>query len=70
MLTLNFALTNPTSRAVVTITGKAQAGQLRASNANKSVETNYLESENVAPLDNTYTRTAAGIFNDRSVNIP
>ena len=70
MLTLNFALTNPTSRAVVTTAGKAQTGQLRASNANKAVETNYLEGENVAPLDNTYTRTAAGIFNDRSVNIP
>ena len=70
MLTLNFALTNPTSRAVVTVAGKAQTGQLRASNANKAVETNYLESENVVPLDNTFTRTAAGVFNDRSVNIP
>jgi hypothetical protein len=70
MLTLNFALTNPISRVVVTATGKILTGQSRISNVNKGVETNYLEGENVAPLDNTYTRTSAGIFNDRSVNIP
>lgn len=69
MLTLNFALTNPVSRVVVTAAGKAQAGQWRTL-PNRGVETNYLEDENVAPLDNTYTRTAAGLFNDRSVNIP
>lgn len=69
MLTLNFALTSPASRVVVTIAGKSQTGQSRTL-ANKGMEINYLEGENVSPLDNTYTRIAAGIFNDRSVNIP
>ncbi len=68
-LTLNFART-PTSRIVVTTAGMALTGQLRATNANKALEVNYFEDENATPLDSFYTQTAAGLFNDRSVNIP
>ncbi len=71
-LTLNFALTNPVSRVIVTAAGRMQGAQMRNNNANKAIEINYLEDENIAPPDDVFTRSvAAGIvFNDRSVNIP
>jgi type II secretory pathway pseudopilin PulG len=69
LLTLNFANT-PTSRIVVTTAGKALTGQLRVPSVNKNLEANYFEDENATPLDNAYTKTAAGLFNDHSVNIP
>ncbi len=68
MLTLNFAVA-PSSRIVVTAAGKPLSGQSRIP-ANKGLETHYIEDENFVPLDNVYTKTAAGTFNDRSVNIP
>jgi len=73
-LTLNFALTNPVNnkRVIVTAAGSAQLAQVRADSADKKNEANYLENENLLPLDDIYTRAVAAgiIFNDRSVNIP
>ena len=39
-------------RAVLVSAGRALPGQLRASNANRTAESNYLEGENLSPLDN------------------
>lgn len=71
VLTLNNALANPISRIVVTAAGRAQAGQDRLLNFDKQNEINYLEDENVLPLDDVFTRTVAAaiVFNDISVNI-
>ncbi len=71
-LTLNFAMTNPVNRVIITTAGRVQLAQIRALNTDKQNEINYLEDENIAPLDDVFTRTvaAAVTFNDRSVNIP
>src|SRR5450830_1417910 len=73
-LTLNQALITPidNKNIVVTATGGVVAGQVRTNNAEKSLEINYLEDENLTTLNDIYTRIApAGIvFNDHSVSIP
>lgn len=70
-LTLNNALNNPLSRVIVTMSGSSQIGQLRGTNPDKQNVLNYLEDENAVPLDDVFTRAAAGVaFNDYSVNIP
>lgn len=72
-LTLNNALVLPNNnkKAIITSAGKTLGAQTRANNADKSLEQNYLEDENVLPLDDTYTRTvgAGVLFNDFSVSI-
>ena len=71
-LTLNFARTNPASRIIVTASGRTYPVRARITNIDKINETNYLEEENILPLDDVFTRTVPTgvIFNDRSVNIP
>ena len=59
-------------RVVVLSAGRALAGQLRASNANKTSEANYLEGENLFPLDNVFAASPpAGIpYNDIALGVP
>jgi len=48
--------------------------QTRATNADKVLESNYLELENIAPLDNTYLHLPmiqhGNSFNDFPVSVP
>lgn len=71
-LTLNNAINNPLSRVIVTMSGRVQINRSRGGNPDKQNELNYLEDENVLPLDDVFTRSVADgvIFNDYSVNIP
>ena len=73
-LTLNNSLTTPVNskRFVVIATGQALNAQSRVSNVNKSAEFNYLEGENITPLDNIYTRSSPLTLsiNDRAASLP
>jgi hypothetical protein len=76
LLTLNNALVAPANakQFVLIATGASLAGQVRATNADKSTELNYLESGNLAPLppDNVYVRTMPinTVINDRASSLP
>lgn len=76
-LILNNALTpavfpSPNNKeAVIVISGKSLAGQARITGADKVSALNYLEDENVLPLDNTYSRYTVDIGkNDKAISIP
>jgi hypothetical protein len=74
LLTLQNTLTPPSTnkQAIVIAAGHLLTGQNRASTASKQLEVNYLESENLVPLDDIYLRPMQpdAIFNDRAVSIP
>lgn len=59
---------------IVIATGSAIGVQARALNADKVLESNYLELENLTPLDDTYLRLAMlqhdNFFNDFTVSVP
>ena len=60
-------------RFVLVVSGQLLPGQSRALASDKSVEANYLEDENLTPLDDTYTRhpaNSATPFNDTVLGIP
>lgn len=60
-------------QALVITTGSVLAGQNRSANANKVLEANYLEDENLTPLDDTYTLRPASMatpFNDKARCLP
>lgn len=73
-LTLNNALTLPVDGKplVLIASGVALAGQVRVTNANKTQEINYLEGENLMPLDDVYVRTSplTALVNDRAISFP
>lgn len=73
-LTLNNALTVPVDGKplVLIAAGVALAGQVRATNANKTQVINYLEGENLMPLDDVYIRTSplTALVNDRAISFP
>lgn len=69
-LTLVNALTSPTynKKVIIIATGKAIGTQSRAI---KTAESDYLEGENLSPLDNVYIRTVPGnTINDLAISIP
>lgn len=70
-LTLNNSPANPAAnqKVVVIATGAALSGQSR-SGAFKNVVGNYLEGENLAPLDDVYTKNDTLPFNDIALSIP
>jgi type II secretory pathway pseudopilin PulG len=73
-LTLNNSQVLPTNaKQLVLIAAGAGIGvQTRVANANKTAEVNYLEGDNLLPLDDIYTRTIplTSINNDRIVSLP
>lgn len=73
-LTLNNALTLPVDGKplVLIASGVALAGQVRVTNANKTQVKNYLEDENLLPLDDVYVRTSplTALVNDRAISFP
>jgi hypothetical protein len=73
-LTLNNALTVPVDGKplVLIASGAALVGQVRANNANKTQVINYLEDENLMPLDDVYVRTSTltALVNDRAISFP
>lgn len=73
-LTLNNALVAPsnTKEVVLVAAGKALGVQVRVTIADKSDEDNYLENENLFPLDDVYTRTMPLTTNnnDRTLSQP
>ena len=71
------ALTDPVfgaklNKFVLVSAGAALTGQVRAANADKTLESNYLEGENIVPLDNTFAAwPPVGIsYNDITLGIP
>ena len=71
------ALNNPpgspsgNQKVVVIATGGALAGQLRSGMGSpKNTISNYLEGENLAPLDDIYTKSDPLPFNDIAISIP
>jgi len=61
------------NQVLVIMTGSALAGQPRTSSSQRGQEDNYLEEENLIPLDNTYTLrpiTATTPFNDKVRCLP
>jgi Tfp pilus assembly protein PilX len=73
-LTLNNSLTLPanTKNTVIISAGRALSGQSRSSNAEKTAIANYLEGENLSPLDNIFSRQTLinTTFNDHAMSIP
>jgi type II secretory pathway pseudopilin PulG len=75
-LTLNnpAGLTLSNQKVVVIATGSALStttpAQARSSTALKTSISNYLEEENLSPLDDFYTKSAAMPFNDIAISIP
>jgi hypothetical protein len=73
-LTLNNALVLPDNQkqVVVISAGRTLTGQSRTDNASQTSEANYMEGENLSPLDNIYSRSTAisDSFNDRAASIP
>ena len=73
-LTLNNAQILPiiNKQLVIVATGIGIGGQSRVANVNKIVEANYLEGDNLTPLDDIYTRTKplTSINNDRAMSLP
>jgi hypothetical protein len=73
----NIALTDPVlgsklNKVVLVSAGAALSGQQRAANADKTTEFNYLEGENVSPLDNAFAAwPPVGVpYNDITLGIP
>jgi hypothetical protein len=60
------------NRVVLVSAGTALSGQLRVANADKTSEFNYLEGENVSPLDNVFAAwPPVGVpYNDITLGIP
>jgi type II secretory pathway pseudopilin PulG len=73
-LTLNNAQVAPFSAKTLILiaAGPMLAGQVRTTNINKTQQANYLEVENVLPLDDTYIRTSplSTLINDRAISLP
>jgi hypothetical protein len=72
-LTMNQTSTAPLNnqKIVLVVAGRVLSGASRSSVGEKGVEANYLEGENLAPLDNVYLKaTITGAFNDRTSSIP
>lgn len=75
-LILNNALIAPdnTKKVILIASGVALSGfgQQREINTNKTLESNYLEDQNLMPLDDTYSRLQPfnNIRNDRAISIP
>jgi hypothetical protein len=71
MLTLNNSLPN-NKQFVVIATGETLSGQARLTNVEKGNEGNYLEGENILPLDDVYVRTMpiTATINDRVISLP
>jgi hypothetical protein len=73
-LTLNNAQTAPfdDKTLVLIAAGPFLAGQVRTTNANKLLLSNYLEGENLLPQDNVYIRTSPlnTMINDRAISLP
>lgn len=66
-LTLNIS----SASAVVIATGRALAGQSHSGVAAATTISNYLEGENLVPLDDTYTsKSSVTPFNDITISIP
>lgn len=74
ILTLNGAIIPGTKELIVIATNSTLGSQVRALNANKVLESNYLELENITPLDNTYLRLPmiqhGSSFNDFPISVP
>ena len=56
-------------KVVVIVTGSAIPTQLHTT-GNKNTISNYLEDENLAPFDDTFTKKTASPFNDIAISIP
>ena len=75
-LTLNNSTPPPLTnqKVVVIATGNALStttpAQVRTNNVDKTSINNYLEDENLSPLDDVYTKSAALPFNDIAISIP
>jgi hypothetical protein len=73
-LTLNNAQVAPfnAKTLILIAAGAMLAGQVRTTNINKTQQANYLEGENVLPLDDTYIRTSplSTLVNDRAISLP
>ncbi len=71
-LTLNnpSGATLSNQKAVVIATGSALSDQSRANQGLKIDVSQYLEGENLTPLDDTYTKNATIPFNDIAISIP
>ena len=73
-LTLNNAQVAPFNEKTLILiaAGPMLAGQVRTTNPNKTQPTNYLEGDNVLPLDDTYIRTSplSALVNDRAISLP
>ena len=72
-LTLQNTLTPPSNNKQVVLisAGSVLSGQVRLNNINKTFFANYLEDENLLPLDATFSRyTRNSIRNDRATSIP
>jgi hypothetical protein len=73
MLTLNNAISLPVNnKAFIVIAAGPAIGVQDRSIGNDGVEGNYLEGENILPLDNVYTRTIpiTNVINDRAISQP
>jgi hypothetical protein len=74
MLTLSQALIKPVNskQVILILSGPMLGSQMRINNTQKADEANYLENENLAPLDNVYVRTSplSSLINDRAISIP
>ena len=72
-LTLQSTLTPPSNnkQAILISAGSVLSGQARSSNLNKTSIANYLEYENLLPLDSVFSRyTLNANRNDRATSIP
>ncbi|HQQ33198.1 MAG TPA: hypothetical protein PLR90_04705 [Methylophilus sp.] len=73
-LTLNNALVAPTNNKqfIIIAAGKRIGTQVRSTSVDKSNENNYLEGENLSPLDDVYTRAMplTTTFNDQVISVP
>jgi len=73
-LTLSNATITPENKKklILIATGKTIEAENRSSAANKLMENNYLEGENLLPLDNIYIRTnpLTSSINDRAISLP
>lgn len=72
-LTLNHTPGSTTgAKAILLATGRTLGIQTRAASVNKLSETNYLEGENLSPLDDVYTwiTPTNNTMNDRAASIP
>lgn len=72
--TLTLMLEGASKSLVVIVTGSVVGPQIRASNFDKTLEANYLELENLTPLDDTFLHLPlaqhGNTFNDFLVTLP